>query len=339
MAAGIIGTGAYLPEGRLTNEDLSRRLGVTPKWIFEHTGVSSRRIAPAGQLSSDMGAAAARQALEQARTSVGEIGVVILASSTPDAMGPATAALIQHALGIPQAMCFDLSAGCSGFVYGLATACHLVSSGFCAKGLVIGADKLSRVVDPGDAATAILFGDGAGAVVVGQAPDGWGLLASDTGCDGSRFEAVWIPGTEGGRPVPAGSTVKPGPFLHMDGFQVFKFSMRVIGDSVQRVLDRCGLTIEDINLLIPHQANRRIVEAAAGRLRMPLEKVFLDLEDCGNTSAASIPIALRHAVEQGRIPLGGLVLLTGFGAGLSWGSCLLRWNGPRTDEGGQEARA
>ncbi|MDP2849237.1 MAG: beta-ketoacyl-ACP synthase III [Humidesulfovibrio sp.] len=329
-AAGIIGTGAYLPEGVLTNEELSRRLAVTPEWIFQQTGIAVRRIAPAGLLSSGMAVEAGRQALEQAGTAPEEIGLIIMASSTPDAGGPATAALIQQALHIPQAMCFDLSAGCSGFVYALATACHLVSSGFCAKALVIGADKFSRVVDPDDTATAILFGDGAGAVVVGQVPDGCGLLASDMGCDGSRFEAVWLPGPEGSRPVPAGSTVKPGPFVHMDGYQVFRFSMRVIGESVGRVLDRTGLTMADVDLLIPHQANRRIVEAAARRLNLPMEKVILDMEDCGNTSAASIPIALHHAVERGRIPPGSLFLLAGFGAGLSWGSCLLRWYDPAT---------
>ncbi|MDK9707329.1 MAG: ketoacyl-ACP synthase III [Desulforhopalus sp.] len=329
-AVGILGTGAYLPEGALTNEELSRRLGVTPEWIFQQTGIAVRRIAPNGMLSSGMAVEAGRQALEQAGTAAEEIGLLIMASSTPDASSPATAALIQQALHIPQAMCFDLSAGCSGFVYALATACHLVSSGFCAKALVIGAEKLSRIVDPADTATAILFGDGAGAVVVGQVADGCGLLASDMGCDGSGFEAVWLPGAEGSRPVPAGSTVKPGPFVHMDGHQVFKFAMRVIGDSVERVLDRTGLTTADIDLLIPHQANRRIVEAAVGRFNFPMAKVFLDLEECGNTSAASIPIALHHAVERGRILPGGLILLAGFGAGLSWGSCLLRWRNPTT---------
>jgi 3-oxoacyl-[acyl-carrier-protein] synthase-3 len=225
-------------------------------------------------------------------------------------------------------MCYDISAGCSGFVYGIITACHLIDSGFCSKGLVIGAEKFSRVVDPDDPGTAILFGDGAGAVVVGKVPAGYGLMASDTGSDGSQFEAAWIPGGMGSRPAPAGCPARHGSHLRMDGHLVFEFAMRTIGDSVRRLLDSISLNISDVNLLIPHQANQRIVEAAAGRINFPMKNVFLCLDKCGNTSAASIPIAIHYALAYKRIYHKSIVALVGFGGGLSWGSCLYCWYNP-----------
>lgn len=326
MAAGIVGTGAYLPEQVLGNEELAERFGLTPEWILERTGIRQRHIAAPGQACSDLAIAAGRQALENAATLPEEIGLVIVATSTGDCRAPATAAIVQAALGIPNALCFDLSAACSGFVYGLTVACSLVVSGECGKALVIGAEVMSRVVDPADLNTAILFGDGAGAVVVGPVAEGFGLLATDAGSDGSEHALVSIPG--GGSRM----TAVPGKpsggmlFLQMDGVHLFMFAMRVLGDSALRVIKNAGLSPEDIDLFIPHQANLRIIEAAAGRLDLPMEKTVLHLEHCGNTSAASIPIALHEAVRNGCIGPGDRVVMTGFGAGLSWGSCLLRWH-------------
>ena len=320
MAAGIVGTGVYLPEQLLGNEELAERFGLTPEWILERTGIRQRHIAVPGQACSDLAIVAGRQALENAATLPGEIGLVIVATSTGDCRAPATAAIVQAALGIPNALCFDLSAACSGFVYGVTVACSLVMSGECDKALVIGAEVMSRVVDQADLNTAILFGDGAGAVVVGPVADGYGLLATDAGSDGSEYALVSIPG--GGSRMTGGGM----QFLQMDGVHLFMFAMRVLGDSALRVIKNACLLPEDIDLFIPHQANLRIIEAAAGRLNLPMEKTVLHLEHCGNTSAASIPIALHEAVLSGRIRPGDRVVMTGFGAGLSWGSCLLRWH-------------
>ncbi len=323
MAAGIVGTGSYLPEQVLDNGELARRFGLTPEWILERTGIWERRIAAPGQACSDLAIAAAREALENAKTRAPEIDLLIVATSTGDCRAPATAALVQAGLGITEALCFDLSAACTGFLYGLTVACGQIASGGSGKALVIGSEVMSRVVDPMDLNTAILFGDGAGAVVVGPAAEGYGLLATDAGSDGSEHALVSIPG--------GGSRLTAAPsdaFLQMDGVQLFMFAMRVLGDSALRVIRKGGLSPEDIDLFIPHQANMRIIEAAAGRLNLPLEKTVMNLEHCGNTSAASIPIALHETVRNGRIGSGDRVVMTGFGAGLSWGSVLLRWSAP-----------
>lgn len=332
---GILGSGAYLPERVLTNEELAQQFGVTPDWIFERTGIRERRIVSQGQACSHLAIAAARQAFENAAVLPDEIDLIILATSNGDAISPAASTLVQHDLGATRAACYDLSAACSGFVYALITGCHLIHSGLFGKVLVIGSEVMSRLMQH-DRNTNILFGDGAGAVVLGAVPEGYGLLeAMDMGTDGSRFDIAFIP-----KPVRCNWFEGPGtpaqPLgIRMDGQAVFAFGMRVIGKSIQRLLSKAGLTMDDIDLLIPHQANQRIISAAALLLDLPEEKIIQNIEHYGNTSAASIPIALHQALENRRVRHGNLVALVGFGAGLSWGSCLLRWYSP----GGNQKQA
>lgn len=326
MAAGILGSGAYLPDSILTNQELAGRFGVTPDWIYDRTGIRNRRIAAPEQACSDLAIAAARQALAASGTTPDEIGMVIVATSTGDYRMPATAAIVQGALEIPAAACFDLSAACSGFVYGLTVGCHAVACGFCPKVLLIGAEVLSQVAAPADCDSAILFGDGAGAVVIGAVPDSYGLLATDVGNIGSEHGAIVIPAGGSRLPSSQETLVDQLQYVRMDGQQIFMFAMRVLGNSAMRVIQKAGLSLEEIDLFIPHQANRRIIEAAAGRLDLPMDRMVIDLEQCGNTSAASIPLALHNALGQGRIRHGDRLVLTGFGGGVSWGSALVRWH-------------
>ena len=327
MAAGIIGLGAYLPEGVLSNDELAQRFGVTPEWIFERTGIRERHVVTADQRCSDLAIEAARRALADAQTAPDALSLIILATSTPDQPSPASAARVQHALGATRAGCFDLSAACSGFMYALTLASQLVDSGQHERILVVAAEVSSRVVDANDRDTAILFGDGAGAVVVGKQPPGYGLIASDLGSDGALYDAVGASygdgGDHAGRPV-----------MHMDGWQVFGFAMRVIGDSMRRLAQRAGIALAEIDLFVPHQANLRIIEAGARRIDLPLERTVVSVETHGNTSAASIPLALGEARNAGRIEDGDLVALVGFGGGLGWASGLLRWHG---GQGGQRS--
>jgi 2-oxoisovalerate dehydrogenase E1 component len=328
IAAGIVGTGAYLPEQRLTNEELAARLDVSTNWIYNRTGIHSRRIAAPEQACSDLAIEAARRAMADADAAPEEIGMVIIATSTGDYPTPSTAAIVQHALGIPAAACFDLSAACSGFVYGLMLGCNAVSCGFSRKVLVVGAETLSRIVNPMDKDSVILFGDGAGAVIIGAVPEGYGLLATDVGTTGSDHAAVLIPAGGSRLPTTPETLTEKLQYLRMDGNQVFMFAMRVLGNSALRALEAAGLSVDEIDLFIPHQANRRIIEAAAGRLELPMDKIVINLEQYGNTSAATIPIALHEAWAAERIHHGDRLVLTGFGGGLSWGSTLVRWYAP-----------
>ncbi len=330
MAAGIIGLGSYLPASVLTNDELARRFGVTPQWIFERTGIRQRHVVAADERCSDLAIEAARRALADAQTSPDALDLIILATSTPDQPSPASAARVQHALGATRAGSFDLSAACSGFMYALTLACQLVDSGLHERILVVAAEVSSRVVDANDRDTAILFGDGAGAVVVGKQPPGYGLIASDLGSDGALYDAVGANygdggdhGDHAGRPV-----------MHMDGWQVFGFAMRVIGDSMRRLAQHAGIALAEIDLFVPHQANLRIIEAGARRIDLPLEKTVVSIESHGNTSAASIPLALGEARDAGRIADGDLVALVSFGGGLAWASGLIRWHG---GQGGQRS--
>lgn len=326
MAAGIIGLGGYLPAGVLSNDELAQRFDVTPQWIFERTGIRQRHVAAAGERCSDLAIEAARRALADARTAPDDLGLIILATSTADDQSPASAARVQHALGATRAGSFDLAAACSGFMYALTLACQLVDAGRHERILVIGAEVLSRCINADDRDTAILFGDGAGAAVIGKLPPGYGLIACDLGSDGALYDAVGI--------GCADSCTQP--VMHMDGWQVFGFAMRVIGDSMRRLAQRAGIALADIDLFVPHQANLRIVEAGARRIDLPLEKTVISVENHGNTSAASIPLALNEAANAGRIKDGDRVALIGFGGGLAWASGLLRWyddrSGPLPDE-------
>ncbi len=326
-SVGILGTGAYLPEGLLTNEELARRFEVTPEWIFQRTGISRRHIVSPGQNCADLAIEAARQALKNAAVAPEEIDAVILSSSSIASIGGGLAPGLQQAIGTSRAVCFDLTAACSGFVFGLVMSCHAILSGLFKKVLVIGSEVMSDVLDPHDLKTAILFGDGAGAVVLGAVPEGYGLLASDLGTDGSGFDCARIDMIGNVNNCAGLAQEMPSdrlPNVVMDGQAVFAFAMRVLGESALRLLDKAGLTMEDLDFLIPHQANQRIVQAAVNLLDLPEEKIIENIENIGNTSTASIPIALHEAIEEGRIGHDSLIAMVGFGAGLSWGSCLLR---------------
>ncbi len=325
MGVGIIGLGHYAPEKRLTNADLEKTLGLTAESILQRSGINQRHIASPEEATSDLASRAARLALADARVDPEEIDLIIVATTTPDCYGPPTAAAVQAQLQAKRAAACDLSAACSGFVYSFVLGCQLIKSGLYRKVLVIGGEVLSRITDWTDPDTAILFGDGAGAAVLGEVPAGYGLLGSDLGVDGSGFDALKVPAGGGRRPASAETVAKRLHYVSMDGYRVFMFAMRVLGDSIRRSLTAAGFGSDDIDLLVPHQANLRIIEAAARRVDLPLEKTFVNIDRYGNTSAASVPIALSEAKAAGRIRRGNRVVLVGFGAGLTWASCVLRW--------------
>lgn len=322
---GVIGVGSYVPEKVLTNEELEKLFSLSAESIFDLTGIRLRHRAAEGEATSDLAVSAALRALAAAGTSPEEIGLVIVATSSPDQIASPCAALVQHGIKAVRAAAFDLCAACSGFVYGLVMGCQVIRSGLYKRVLVIGAETVSRITSMTDQDTAILFGDGAGAVVLGEAPEGYGLLGSDLGADGSKYHVLKVPA--GGSRMPASEETVRNRLhtIRMDGFSVFKFAMRAMGDSALRALNAAGLKAGQLDLLVPHQANLRIIEAAAGRLGLPMEKVVVNIKRYGNTSSASIPIALDEAVADGRIRRGDTIVLTGFGAGLTWASCAVRW--------------
>lgn len=322
---GIIGVGSYVPEKVLTNEELEKLFSLSAESIFDLTGIRLRHRAAEGEATSDLAVSAALRALAAAGTSPEEIDLVIVATSSPDQIASPCAALVQHGIKAVRAAAFDLCAACSGFVYGLVMGCQVIRSGLYKRVLVIGAETVSRITSMTDQDTAILFGDGAGAVVLGEAPEGYGLLGSDLGADGSKYHVLKVPA--GGSRMPASEETVRNRLhtVRMDGFSVFKFAMRAMGDSALRALNAAGLKAGQLDLLVPHQANLRIIEAAAGRLDLPMVKVVVNIERYGNTSSASIPIALDEAVADGRIRRGDTIVLTGFGAGLTWASCAVRW--------------
>ncbi len=332
LHAHIVGWGQYVPERVLTNEDLSRMVETSDEWIRTRSGIRERRLAGEGETTASMAIQAARQALEVAGISPAQVELIIVATVTPDYLFPATACLVQDGLGADRAAAFDLSAGCSGFVYGLGIGAHLLEVGAYRTALVIGAETLSRITDWTDRATCVLFGDGAGAVVLQAKEQEGGVLASVLRADGSGGDLLCLPA--GGSRMPAShKTVSEGlHFIQMKGREVFRFAVKTLPEVTREVVEKAGLTLDEVSLLIPHQANQRIIEAAGRALGIPPEKVYSDLEWYGNTSAASIPIALSEAAEQGRVRPGDLVVLAGFGAGLTWGAVAIRWSRPAVEE-------
>ncbi len=336
----IIGLGAHVPAKVVTNEDLAETLDTSDAWIRQRTGIRERRVAEPGLSSSDLGIIAAREALTDAGLEPSRIDLVITATISPDQLMPATAARIAHECGCGHAGAFDVSAGCSGFVFALAMAAGAVAGGLHDHVLVVGAETISRILDWQDRGTAVLFGDGAGAVVVtarGSKGDsggahGGGILGFDLGGDGSGVDFLTIPA--GGSRLPASAaTVEAGQhYMKMNGSEVFKFATRVVAQSAGRVLERCGRSVADVDLFVPHQANLRIIDAAASKLGIASERVYTNLQKYGNTSCASIPLCLSEARAEGRLREGDLVLLMGFGAGLSWGACLLEWGQTATSD-------
>ena len=323
--AGIVGIGSYVPQKVLTNSELEKMVETNDEWIVTRTGISERRIAANNEAASDFAVKAAQAALKTANLKPEDIDLVICATITGDMPLPATASIVQHKLGVPQSPAFDLQAGCSGFIYALQVADSLVLDGSYTRVLVIGVDLLSRLTDWTDRNTCILFGDAAGAAVVAPVDGDSGILSFYLGSDGSGAELLMTPA--GGSRIPAThSTVENNMhFIKMNGREVFKFAVRIMGDAAVEALNRAGFTPEDVDVLVPHQANTRIINAAAERLGLPAEKVFVNVNKYGNTSAASIPLALDEAYQNGAIKTGDLVVAVGFGAGLTWGASVIRW--------------
>ena len=323
--AGIIGLGHYAPQRIVTNKELEQRLQMPAEVILERCGIRQRHVAAPEEATSDLALQAARKALADAGLEASELDLIIVATSTSDRLSPGSAVSVQAGLGATKAAAFDLLAACSGFVYGLVMGCQLIKTGLYKKVLVIGAETVSKFVDWQDANTSILFGDGAGAAVLGEVPDGYGLLGSDLGTDGTEAEVLQIPAGGSRLPASAETVAKGLHYTEMDGQRVFIFALRTLGASVRRSLDAAGLDVADVDLLVPHQANLRIIESAVQRLQFPMEKTFINLERYGNTAAASIPIALSEMKAQGHLVRDQRLVLVGFGAGLTWGSCVLKW--------------
>jgi 3-oxoacyl-[acyl-carrier-protein] synthase-3 len=327
-AISITGIGAYAPEHVITNDDLSKLMDTSDEWIVERTGIRERRIAADDQALSDLALPAAREALEQAGAVGSEVDLIIVATVTPDMAFPSAAAILAEELGSGEAGAYDLSAGCTGFMYALAQGYGMVAAGLSRRALVVGGDVLSRILDWHDRGTAVLFGDGAGAVVVERVSEG-GFLGFELGADGSGGPQLYLPAGGSRSPATAETVAERRHFVQMNGREVFKFATRVLVASAEKVLAECGKTIDDVDVYIPHQANVRIIEHAAEKLGIPKEKIVVNVERYGNTSSGSIPLALADAQAEGRLREGALVLMTGMGAGLTWGSGLIEWTNGR----------
>jgi len=325
IAVGIIGMGSCLPDKIVTNRDLEKLVDTSDEWIVERTGIKERRIADDATATSDIATTAAKRALKDAGIPASEIDLIIVATATPDMMFPSTSCIIQKNIQAVNAAAFDLAAGCSGFVYGLVTGSQFIQSGLYKKVLVIGAETLSKILDWQDRNTCVLFGDGAGAAVLGQVPAGCGLLGAHLGADGSGGDLLKLPAGGSRLPASSATVTERKHFVHMSGNEVFKFAIKIMGEAALKALDAAGLRSQDVDYLIPHQANLRIIQSAAKRLKIPLDKVMINVNKYGNTSAASIPIALEEAVDQGIIKNGDNVVLVGFGAGLTWAACVIKW--------------
>lgn len=322
----ISGWGIAVPDATLTNADLEARVETSDAWIVERTGIRERRIAGPDDTTATLGTSAAAAAIKQAGLTPNDIEMLIVATVTPDQPIPHTGAYIGEALGL-RCGSFDMNAACSGFVYASVTAAALVGAGL-RHVLVVGAETLSRITDPDDRATCILFGDGAGAAVISAHDSADAIFAWDLGCDGSAADILALPGGGSRRPASAETVANRDHYIKMQGQEVFKRAVRAVVDSARLTLERAGQRAEDVNWFVPHQANTRIIESASSRLGFDSERVIVNIDRYGNTSSASIPLALFEAVDEGRVRPGDLVLLSGFGAGMTWASALLRWGTP-----------
>nr|WGD67122.1 ketoacyl-ACP synthase III [Bacillus velezensis] len=310
MKAGILGVGRYIPEKVLTNHDLEQMVDTSDEWIRTRTGIEERRIAAEDMYSSGMAAEAAQKALDQAGISAEELDMILVATVTPDQSFPTVSCMIQEKLGAKKACAMDISAACAGFMYGIVTAKQFIESQTYKHVLVVGVEKLSSITDWDDRNTAVLFGDGAGAAVIGSVSDDRGILSFELGADGTGGQHLYL--DEKGHTI-------------MHGREVFKFAVRQMGESSVNVIEKAGLSKEDVDFLIPHQANIRIMEAARERLELPVEKMSKTVHKYGNTSAASIPISLVEELEAGKIKDGDVIVMVGFGGGLTWGAIAIRW--------------
>jgi len=320
-AAGITGLGYYVPERVLTNKEMESFVDTTDEWIQSRTGIRERRVAADHQSTLDLAYEAARAALDDAQITADQVDLIIVATSTADYRFPSTASLLQNRLGSTCAA-FDLGAACSGFVYALNTAAQFIMAGTAQTVLVVGAEIMTRIVDWNDRTTCVLFGDGAGAAVLQRVPEGYGVLGTDMGSDGSGGELLKVQCsiTNGDKEARR--------FIEQNGREVYRFAVNKLGESALQALQNCGIDPAEIDLFVPHQANVRIIDAAAKRLNLTADKVFCDLEKYGNTSAASVPIALCEARQQNRIKHDDLIVMVGFGGGLTWASSVLKWYAP-----------
>jgi 3-oxoacyl-[acyl-carrier-protein] synthase-3 len=320
----ITGLGAHVPERVMTNDELSTMMDTSDEWIMERTGIRERRIAAPEEALSDLALPAAQEALEDAGISGHDVDLVIVATVTPDMAFPATAAILADRLGARDAAAYDLSAGCTGFMYAVAQAYGMLAGGLAQRALVVGGDVLSKILDWGDRRTAVLFGDGAGAVVLERVGEG-GFLGFELGADGSGGPQLYLPAGGSRSPATAETVAGRLHFVQMNGREVFKFATRVLVSSAEAVLAECGRTVEEVEVYVPHQANVRIIDHARKKLGIPEERTVVDVDRFGNTSSGSIPLALADAKREGRLKEGRLVLMTGMGAGLTWGSGLIEW--------------
>lgn len=325
VRAGIAGIGVYVPERVLTNSDLERMVDTSDEWIRTRSGIRERRIAGPEEATSDMALIAAERAMVDAGVSPEEVDLIIVATNTPDMFFPATACLVQDRLKAKYAAAFDLAAGCTGTIYAMAVGSQFINNGTYKTVLVIGAETLSKVTNWEDRNTCVLFGDAAGAFVLRPAPEGYGLLAIKLGSDGGGGPLLSLPAGGSRMPASRETVEKKLHTLHMNGREIFKFAVRVTGEAAEEVLSAAGLTKDELDFFISHQANIRIIEAAAKRLGLSSDKVVVNVDRYGNTSTASIPLALNDALRDGKIKNSDNIVMVGFGAGLTWGAVALRW--------------
>jgi 3-oxoacyl-[acyl-carrier-protein] synthase-3 len=328
----ITGIGANAPERVMKNDELAQIVDTSDEWIVERTGIRERRVATPDEALSDLARPAAEAALEQAGLQASAVDLIVVATVTPDMFFPSTGAILADQLGAKDAAAYDLSAGCTGFVYAIAQAHGMVASGLVDHALVVGGDVLSKIVDWQDRSTCVLFGDGAGAVVLERVGEG-GFLGFELGADGSGGHQLYMPAGGSRAPATAETVAERQHFAKMNGREVFKFATRVLVDSAEKVLDECGVPVEEVDVYVPHQANVRIIDHARKKLGIPEERTVVNVDRFGNTSSGSIPLALGDAEDDGRLKEGEMVLMTGMGAGLTWGSALIEWTA--NGKGGQ----
>lgn len=324
-SAGIVGLGSYVPEQIITNADLEKMVDTSDDWIKTRTGISERRKAAEGESTSDLAYHAAVAALKDAKISAEELDLIIVATATPDMLFPATACLLQEKLGVKGKAAFDLETACSGFIYGIAVGAQFIATGLYNNVLVVGAETLSRITNWEDRNTCILFGDGAGAAVLQPVEEGKGILSVHLGGDGSGGDLLKVPAGGASMPVNEDILREGLHYIHMNGNEVYKFAVRVMSEAAIQSLEKAGLTKNDVDFVVPHQANTRIIEAAMRRLSLPMEKAYLNLAKYGNMSGASIPVALDEAYREKKFKNGDVIVMVGFGAGLTWGSIVMKW--------------
>lgn len=325
LSVGITGTGSYLPKKELTNFDLEKMVDTTDEWIRTRTGISKRRIADDKTATSDLATEAARIAINDAEILSEDIDLIIVATVTPDMGFPSTACIVQKNIGAKNAVAFDVEAACSGFLYALTIGEQFIKTGIYKNALIIGAETLSKIVNWKDRRTCVLFGDGAGAAVLQQVKEGFGILSNSLGSDGSKGNYLTQPAGGSRMPASIKTILDNLHYIHMDGREVFKFAVRIMAKSALEITKSTGYNMKDVAYMIPHQANIRIIEAVAKKINLTMDKVYVNLGNYGNMSVASIPVALDEAVKKGNIKSGDIIILVAFGGGLTWGSSVIKW--------------